>query len=112
MMDQRRVFVVGDSLFADSLSNMLSGNGIQVVGIAPTLRAALPLLESAPPEVVIVAEPVEIDELTVAALRGSSLEVPFIFTNLERGYMELITSQRICARSSDLLDVIATLPKR
>lgn len=104
--------IVGDSLFADSLSSMLAGNGIPVVDVAPTLKAALPLLESTRPDVMIMAEAVATDAAAVAALRGTLLNIPLILADLERHYLRLVTSQLICARSTDLLDVIAGLPQQ
>jgi len=111
-MGKHRVLILGDSLFAEVLSSMLSGNGVRVVGVAPTLQAALPLLDSVRPDVVIMAEAVATDATAVAALGGALLDIPLIMADLERHYMRLVTSQLICARSNDLLDVIAALPQQ
>jgi hypothetical protein len=112
MMDRRRVFIVGDTVFAQSLPGVLSGDGIEIVGLSPTLQDAAGELESVLPDVVIVAESVEQDDAAFAVLRATCLEIPFVFTSLERGYMQVVSSQCFCASRFDLLTVIAGLPKQ
>jgi DNA-binding NarL/FixJ family response regulator len=55
-MKIRRVCIVGDSLFAETLGQMLAGApAVEVVGAASTPEAALPVLEMQHPDAVIVA---------------------------------------------------------
>ncbi len=55
-MELREVFVVGDSLFAETLLEVLGGSeNVTVIGTAPTAEEALTLLESQFPDAMIVA---------------------------------------------------------
>ncbi len=109
----RRVFIVGDSLFAEGIAQMLASSGaVEVINAAPTLEAALPLLEAEPPDAVIVAG---IGEATIAIfgpILAAYPDLPIIHADLGADNVRVITSQRVGTRSSDLLAAIAALPKR
>jgi DNA-binding NarL/FixJ family response regulator len=115
-MDGHRVFIVGGSLFAEILAQMLatrSGAGaVNVIGAAPTLEAALPLLETNSPDAVIVTGSDETAPAIFGPLLAAFPDLPLIRADLGANQVQVITSQRVAACSSDLLAAIAALPKR
>jgi DNA-binding NarL/FixJ family response regulator len=113
-METRRVFIVGHSLFAEALARTLTSDAVEVSGSAPTPEAAIPLIKAQRPDAVIVAN-ASADE-TPPATFGQFLaaypDLPIIYADLSTDDVQVITSQRLSARSSDLLAAIAALPKR
>ncbi len=68
-MQPHRVFVVGSSLFAETLAQILGNSRtVTVIGTAPTPEVALPTFETEYPEAVIVAGPVEIYHPTLGLI--------------------------------------------
>ena len=113
MEDTCQVFIVGDSLFAETLSQMLVSSGtVVIIGAASSPEEALPLLATARPDVVIVADTGETDRPTFDRLLATHPDLPIIRADLSQDYVQVITSQRVGARRSDLLAAIAALPKR
>jgi len=109
----RKVFVIGDSLFAESLTRMLANAGtVRVVGSAPTPQAALPLLATSHPDAVIVAGENDMSTMTFGPVLTAYPDLPVICADLNMDNVRVITSQRIGARASDLLAAVAGLPKR
>lgn len=113
MEDTCQVFIVGNSLFADSLSQMLVSSGAVVItGAASSPEEALPLLETTLPDVVIVADTGDTERLTCECLLAALPDLSVIRADLSQDYVQVITSQRVGARRSDLLAAIAALSKR
>ncbi len=112
-MELRNVFVVGDSLFAETLIQLLGDSPtVTVIGTAPTPEEALSILKNQTPDAVIVAVA---DETIVAAFTPiliANPNLPIIHADLNTNQMHLITNQAIDARVSDLLAAIAALPKQ
>ena len=112
----RRVFIVGQSLFAEALAQMLtshdSAGAIEIIGSMPTLETALPFIDAEDPDAVIVAGTGQ----TNTAIFGSTLathpDLPLIWADPDANNIQVITSQCVVARSADLLAAIAALPKR
>ena len=113
-MEARRVFIVGNSLFAESLARTLASATVEVSGSAPTPEAAIPMIKAQCPDAVIVANASA--EETPPAIFGQFLaaypDLPIIYADLSADNVQVITSQRVGTRSSDLLAAIAALPKR
>lgn len=113
MNEAHRVFIVGDSLFAETLAQMLTGSGVAAVaGVAPTIEQALPWLQTETPDVVIVAGPETAGPATVNPLLAANPDLSIICADLNTDYVQIITSQRISAHRADLLAAIQALPKR
>jgi len=112
-MELRNVFVVGDSLFAETLIHPLGDSQyVAVIGTAPTPEDALPMLKEQSPDAVIVAVA---DEAVVAAFTPILIANPnltIIHADLNTNQIQVITNQSIDARMSDLLAAIAALPKQ
>jgi len=113
-METRRVLIVGDTLFAENLTQMLAQDAtVQIAGSVSSLEEALPTLNSCPLDAVIVAG---VDRLPEAALSQFLLvypDVSILCTDLATNDVQVIVNQRLNVRSTgDLLAIIAKLPKR
>ncbi|MCG3211492.1 MAG: hypothetical protein FOGNACKC_05138 [Anaerolineae bacterium] len=110
-MDQFKVFIVGNSLYSTGIDRILANSGdVTVIGVAPTLLAALTMLKSLAPDVIIVASILEEETIhTVGAFITMHSHIPILRTDLGTNKIQLITSQYLCASSFDLLEVMATL---
>lgn len=107
----RRVLIVGDSLFAEALAHVLASDGaVEVVGHAPTSEAALSLLAARQVDAVIVAGVGEGEAW--AQLVTVQLDLPLIRADLNADSVQVVTSQRIVARSAELIEAIRKLPAR
>lgn len=112
-MELRNVFVVGDSLFAETLIQSLGDSeSVAVVGTAPTPEDALPKLKEKLPDAVIMAVADESVIIDFAPILVAIPEIAIIRADLNTNQMQVITNQSIDARISDLLIAIADLPKR
>ncbi len=112
-MNQHRAFIVGNSLYSESITEILiNSETVEVIGTAPTLVTALTLLKVLEPDVVVVAGTFEEETLaTVGAFIGRCAHLPILRTDLSTRRVQLITSQCFHARSFDLLAAIAGLPR-
>jgi DNA-binding NarL/FixJ family response regulator len=112
-MERRTVIIIGDSLFAEALSQMLTlSDQVSVVGCVPTLDAADTLIAACQPDAVIVAEADRAGAADYSQLLKNDLDLPIIRANLNADSVQIITSHRIGTRPADLLTAIAELPKR
>jgi hypothetical protein len=119
-MPTRQVFIVGDSLFAEALTQTLraaDADAIEVIGCAPTLEAALPLLKTRPADAVIVAG---IGQTPAATLSRFMSEQPglailcadFSVNQVRVGYNGVISQWRVAACCDDLIEALHFLPAR
>ena len=112
-MKVHRVCIIGDSLFAETLGQMLAGaEAIDVIGFASTPEAALSLLEMHHPDAVIVAGVGEAPPATVSQFLSVYPDLTIICTDLNTNEVRVISSQWVAARSGDLIKVIRHLPDR
>ena len=112
-MERRTVVIVGDSLFAEALSQMLArSDQVSVIGCVPTATAAASLIAADRPDAVIVAEADRLGAADCRPLLENNLDLPIIRANLNADSVQIITSQRIGTRPADLLTALAELPKR
>ena len=112
-MKARRVFIVGDSLFAETLGQMLAdAQAVEVVGYAATPEAALPVLEMQHPDAVIVAGVDQAPPAAVSQFLSVYPDLTIICTDLNTDEVRVISSQWVAARSDDLIKAIRHLPVR
>ena len=112
-METRRVLIVGDTLFAETLAQLLARDeSIQVAGNVSTLQDALPALRASRLDAVIVAGVDRLPESALSDLLSIHPEVSIICLDLCANDIQVIVNQRLSVRSTgDLLAVIASLPK-
>ncbi len=109
----RRVFIVGDSLFAETMAQLLGRSGaLSVVGTAGDVPGALPLLAECQPDLVIVLSSGERDDLDLCPLLTDYPDLPIVRADLGANDLRIIRSQRLEARAADLLAAIQSLPAR
>jgi hypothetical protein len=109
-VSERRVVIVGDSLFAETLAKILaSAESATLAGVASTIEAASPLIEAARADAVIIAG---IGQLPFNDLFAAHPDLPILCANLNTNTIQVITSKCISASAHDLLNTLATLPKR
>jgi len=112
-MKPHTVIIIGDSLFAETLTQMLSNTGlVGVLGCVRSPEAALKLLATVRPDAVILAAA---DQQLVAdcgRLLVTQPDLPIINADLNAPSVQVITSHRIGTRTADLLTALAELPKR
>ncbi len=107
-----RIFIVGGSLFTDTLSQMLAtSEGIRIVGKAQDIAAATPLIATHQPDLVIVADASHSSHTSLGPLLSQHPDLPIICADLSHDYVQVITSQRIGTRREDLLQAIHALAK-
>ena len=114
-MKARRVFIVGDSLFAETLTRTLRAAGadaIEVIGSAPTPEAALPLLKTQPADAVIVAGIGQTPAETLSQFMSEQPDLAILCADLNTNEVEVISKRRVAARSDDLIKAIRRLPAR
>lgn len=105
-----RVLVVGRSLFAETLAQMLSGSEqVEVLEIVGSLEHLPGSIERRRPDAVIVADTHDKYLCTNVCLRVRC-DIPIIYTTLNDEYFTIFTSRRVKAAQAHLLAAIASLP--
>lgn len=108
-----RVFVVGDSLFAESVADLLGHSpAVMVVGVAATTQAALAQLSVCLPDIILILSSDEHAEVDLGPLLSRHPDLPILRADLNVNDLRLIRSQRVEARMADLLAAIQALPTR
>ena len=114
-MKTRQVLIVGDSLFAETLTRTLRAahaEAIEVIGSAPTPEAALPMLKTRPADAVIVAGIGQTPAATLSRLMAEQPDLAILCADLNTNEVEVISKRRVAARSDDLIKAIRRLPAR
>ena len=113
-MEARRIFIIGDTLFAETLAKLLAEDTtIQVSGTANNLDDALPRLGPCHPDAVIVAGVNRVPDAAFARFLVECPEMSILCTDLGTNDVQIVLNQRVSVHnSSDLLAIIAALPKR
>lgn len=113
-MEIRRVFIVGDTLFAETLAKLLAGDKtVQVAGTASSLDEALPQIKPCYPDMVIVAGVERVPDAAFAHFLVEYPDIPILCTDLGTNDVQIVVNRRISVHNTDdLLAIIAALPKR
>lgn len=107
------MLLVGGSLFATTLSQtLLDSEMVRIVATAPTISQALPLLAATAPDVLILAGSGNQRPENLIPVLDAYPDLSIIYADLKHDYIQVITSQRVGTRRSDLLAAIAALPKQ
>ncbi len=112
-MEGCRVFIIGDSLFTETLAHLLANAaGVQLVGTAGSSEAAASLVNETRPQIIIVADLGRQVQDPFGSLLALFPDTPLISADLNRDYVQVITSRRVSARRDDLLTTIYDLARR
>lgn len=110
MEEECRIFLIGDSLFTESLAQMLAAvENIQVMGTAVSPQTALLPLQTAVPHLVIIAHAGSRPPQSADPILNDYPDIPIIYADLNRDYIQVITSRRVSARLDALLATIRAL---
>ena len=110
MEEECWVFIIGDSLFTETLGQLLANTSdMKVVGTAPLLDLARTAVAKASPHVIIVAGTSDKTQDKFGPLLSIYPEIPLISVDLSRDYVQVITSRRVGTRRDDLLTAIRAL---
>lgn len=113
MEEECRVFLIGDSLFTESLGQILANaENIRVVGTAVSPASAVTAVAKVLPRIIIVANTSDNAQTNLQPLLSIFPTVPIIQADLNRDYIQIITSRRVSARRTDLLAAINDLSTR
>lgn len=112
-MEPHTVIIIGDSLFAETLTQMLLNIGlVNVLGCVRSPEAALKLLATVRPDAVILAAADQQLAADCGRLLVTQPDLPIISADLNAPNVQVITSHCIGTRTADLLTALAELPKR
>ena len=107
-----RVVIVGHSLFADTLSQMVAGSNAVIVAGHVASFEDLPLcIAACKPDAILVADSCG-EYLNAKVCLRIKCELPIIYTTLKDDHITIFTSRRIKAAQSQLFSTIAALPKQ
>lgn len=108
-----QVFVIGETLYAETLTRMLADSGqVNIAGTATTPAIALPCLSKSPPDAVIIASIEKTSLNALELLLEACPNVPLLCTNLNDDSVQMFTHRRLNARFSTLLEAITQIPLR
>lgn len=111
-----RVFIVGDSLFAETLTQLLGHSpAIVVVGVAADVNDALAQLTAEPPttpDVIVVLHSNAKSEPDFCPVLLAYPDLPILSAYLNTNVLRLIRSEQVEARTADLMAAIKALPIR
>lgn len=112
-MSAHRVFVLGESLFADTIIQLL-GRYEQIcpLGTAKSIEAALRKDPTLAPDVFIIAEPAAGPGQDLTALGEAFPDVPVICADLRTNVLRVFSPVQLQARAGDLIAAITALPQR
>jgi chemotaxis response regulator CheB len=113
MAETHRILLIGDSLFAESLTQLLSSSGtVTIAGAVATMQEALPLIEQCQPDAVVVADVAAPQRAHLAPLLEHYQDLPILCADLSTNYVLVITSRRIEAKRAGFLAALDALPNR
>jgi hypothetical protein len=105
-----RVFLIGDSLFVETLAPLLAAEAwVTVMGTAVSPHAALTTIDTDRPHLIILAYAGSQPAHSPDPLLDHYPDIPIICADLNHDYVQVITSRRVSARRADLLAAIAEI---
>lgn len=111
VMALRTVLIVGDSVFAETLTDTLAKSDLVVVqAAAPSIEAALRQMARQKPDVVLIASASEIGVGVAGHLLSAYPDLAIIHAGLDMDSVQVITSHSIGRGAADLTEAIARLP--
>jgi len=112
-MTAHRVYIIGDSLFSEGLSQLLGQREeIYIVGSSSNVEIAIREALQTTPEVFILAESEDGNLDNLKSLFGTFPEIPIILAKLKTNTLHVFANKQYQARTSNLISAITSLPKR
>lgn len=109
-MGRHTVYLVGESMFAESLFLLLTdGEEASSISRFTTLKKVQPKLQSQPPDILILVDQ-DISDLDFAAnLEEMWPDLPVIWANIKNDFLRLIPSRRLPPTREGLLQAIESM---
>ncbi len=107
-----RIIIVGNSLFAETLSHMFEvADHIEVITVIPRMDDLPVWVATSNPDAVLVADASEefLDAKTCLRVR---CDLPIIYTTLHDSHFTVFSSRRVRGARAELVAAIAALPKQ
>ena len=110
-MTNAQVFIIGETLYAETLTRMLADSGqVDIAGTATIPTEALPYLRENPPDALILASVEKPSMSTLDLLLEACPNVPLLCTNLNDANVQMFTHRKLNARFSTLLEALTQIP--
>lgn len=111
-MNPQRVLIVGNQLFANALSYLLAeDSSIIVIDCISSIQECVRVIDNQSVDTLIIAQSLMPEENSLCEVFNTFPNKTIIKAHIENNQIEVITSQRIQARSQDLLNTLAALPR-
>ena len=109
-MDGIRVFLIGNTLFAESVARMLQASGVfTAVERFESLPVAVSPIQVSPPDVLILADVNTTTSKGDTPFMPICPDIPVICIDSDSTFMKLITTKHITASLSNLIGTITTV---
>ena len=104
-----KALIIGDSLFGEAVAQLLGQHSAVVVAcVTATVASALAEIPNCQPDLLIVLN----DAFDLCPMLTDYPDLPIVRADLSADDLRIIRSQRIGARTEDLLAAIQALPTR
>ena len=111
-MSYHRVLIIGNSLLAEGMAQMLGDSpSVRVIGVAPTADEALVLLAEHEIDALIVMGTDDQTTVRYCQIMAQYPELPLIRADISQDKVQVFTSQSVDAKPGALIDAISLLPK-
>jgi len=111
-MKPHRVLIVGNQLFANALGYLLAeAPSIIVIDCISSIQECYGVVGNQSVDTLIIAQSLMPEEYALCELFNTLPDTTIIKAHLENDQLEVITRQRIQARSQDLITTLAALPR-
>ncbi|HEY3312322.1 MAG TPA: hypothetical protein VGK00_11845 [Anaerolineales bacterium] len=111
MIDQRRLFILGNSLLTDGLVHLLNSNhNVTIIGSSYILEDVIPFVENGQLDMLVIAGVSGFFEQIAGELVKNNANISVLFVYPDKTYMELFKFRRVIASYADLAAVIEAMP--
>lgn len=108
-----RVFLMGDTLFTEAIAQILANApDIKLVGVAVLPKINQRHIVQLQPDVILVAGTYPPSDTILGQLLSFFPDIPILNTNLQLDYVQLITTQQISPKRTDLLAALHDLSRK
>ena len=112
-MNMHRVFVIGDSLFAETLTQLLEQREeLCIVGVSRSAESAITENLQDLPDVFVIAGSNESHKQNLTTLLAKFPDIPVVCSDLNSNFLQIFSNQRYQARTAELVSAITSLQKR
>lgn len=112
-MDKRKVLIVGDSAYAQGLAQSLAdSDAVTVVATSPSVDEAGTFVAANALDAVIVIGERGDREAICSPLLAAQSDLAIVYADMAASRIQVITSQSFLARTEELIEAIAFLPRR